>query len=161
MYWCGLSIQAVRINNYKVLYRTQNFVGKNPNHKTPPNLCGQGGDCCVGSVGRLCLCIEPFVTIHNTPIVIDLITNPREDLSMAVSDTAVTGPLIDQANQITKDRLRSTLGDRGLPSRYFDADNITNMMFVLGALPNFPNVDICEDTGNTFISNLPMSPFGE
>jgi hypothetical protein len=80
---------------------------------------------------------------------------------MAVSDTAVTGPLIDQANQITKDRLRSTLGDRGLPSRYFDADNITNMMFVLGALPNFPNVDICEDTGNTFISNLPMSPFGE
>lgn len=30
VYWCGNYINAIRINEHKVIYRTQNFVGATP-----------------------------------------------------------------------------------------------------------------------------------
>jgi len=143
VYWCGLHINAIRVDQYKVIYRTQNFVGATPDQQTPPNLCGQGGDCCPGSPSRLCICEWPFATNYTVPKVINLIDNPNEDLSKALDNM---NKVIEKAKKIRKKLLKSVLKDRKVPKEYYDKKDSMNMAATLGELPNFPNTDLCMDS---------------
>ena len=141
IYWCGLYINAVRIGQYKVIYRAQKFVGANEDAITPPHLCAQKGDCCPDSPGRLCTCgwVNNY---EDNPIVIDLINNPTEDVSKALDDK---NDIIAKAAELKLVTLRSVLDDRKLPHDQYNRDSDTDMQQVLGELPNFPNVDLCQN----------------
>lgn len=142
IYWCGLFINAVRIGQYKVIYRTQKFVGATQDAITPPNLCAQKGDCCPNSPGRLCSC-DWVKDYEDNPIVIDLINNPTEDVLKALDDK---NDIIAEAAELKLETLRSVLDDRKVPHYLWDRDSDTDMQQVLGELPNFPNVDLCFET---------------
>lgn len=142
VYWCGLYINAIRLGQYKVIYRAQKFVGATPHDTTPPNLCAQDGDCCPGSPSRLCICDELYVdSYQDDPKVIDLLTNPQEDISKALD----RDDIIEQANEKRMELLQSVLDDRMVPQYSYNRTNSIEMQSRLGELPNFPNTDLCQN----------------
>ena len=73
---------------------------------------------------------------------VNLVTNPREDLELDLELvlSEVEG-IIGQANEIRRAKLESVLQERGLPSEYIDASNVTAMMERLGMLASIPSTD--------------------
>ena len=114
----------------------------------PRFLCGGTGECCAGSRGCSC----QYGKDYDSPLVIDLVSNSREDLSQ---DLAESYPeVVAQAVALRLERYQSSLKDRGIDAKNFvDApgtiidisDSHTTMLKVLNGLPSFNQVDSCLD----------------
>jgi hypothetical protein len=148
VYWCGTQVNAVRTGKFKTIWFTQDFVTDMPDHKTPPYLCGQTGQCCAGGPSRLCTCV--WGTRHDPPFVIDLSVNPSEDLGRKLdSSSNITQEIIKAASAILLTTVQSVLEDRSLST----SQNVVEMLNLLSATPNYPQVDIC------LSEKVPMGPF--
>ena len=100
---------AVRSGRYKVVWRSQLFVGKKEDEPTSKTFCAGTGNCCVDTPTRLCNC--QWATNYDPPIVIDLITNPSEDPTAAITNPEV----LLAATKIRDDRVRDVMIARGFP----------------------------------------------
>jgi Sulfatase/C-terminal region of aryl-sulfatase len=150
VYWCGLQVNAVRTGKHKTIWFSQDFVTSRPDLKTPLYLCGQTGKCCPGSPSRLCTCL--WGTKHDPPLVIDLSTNPNEDFENALdSSNTATKEIVAGASAIRLRTVQSVLQDRNLPT----SQNVTEMLSLLEATPNYPQVDLCLAEG----VSLPLGPY--
>ena len=115
VYWCGNTLMAVRVGRYKVMWRTQNFTtGNSPKDATPPYMCAGTGNCCPDSPARLCMC--DYATRHpiDAPVVVDLVENVNEDLSLALDNSdPYVQEAIQKATAIMEERLVSEALDHG------------------------------------------------
>ena len=79
----------------------------------PRFLCGGTGECCAGSRGCSC----QYGKDYDSPLVIDLVSNSREDLSQ---DLAESYPeVVAQAVALRLERYQSSLKDRGIDAKNF------------------------------------------
>ena len=132
VYWCGMEIMAVRLDRYKVIWKSQDFVTTQATSDTPEYMCAGTGKCCPGSPSRLCTCL--WASEHNPPLVIDLVDNVDEDLSLALTDME---DIVANATQIRNDRLASVANDRGITNLTVAAETL--QMQLIG-LPNYSQV---------------------
>lgn len=144
VYWCGLTINAVRTGRYKTIYHSQDFVGASPKFKTPDYLCAGTGKCCAQGPSRLCTC--KWATKHDPPLLIDLIENPQEHFAMALDYTANTNltRVVNEAESIRKEKLSSVVADRGIEP----TESVDEMSHALQAAPTFPETDLCVSLGS-------------
>ena len=125
---------AVRSGRYKVVWRSQLFVGKKEDEPTSKTFCAGTGNCCVDTPTRLCNC--QWATNYDPPIVIDLITNPSEDPTAAITNPEV----LLAATKIRDDRVRDVMIARGFP---FEGLTTEEQLDYLREQPNLMQVDYC------------------
>lgn len=151
VYWCGTYAMAVRVNQYKVIWKSQKFVGKSPNQPTSKTFCAGTGNCCVDTPTRLCNC-QWANNYTASPIVIDLLTNPYEDHNLALNATLVsTMAIVDEATEIRTKRVKSVLDSRGIT---YDGLDVEQMLAKLSLTPDLMQIDFCQ-SGEGFIEIPP------
>lgn len=157
-YWCGVNINAVRVNNHKVIFFSQRFTAGVTNNAplTPDEYC-DGGTCCYGGPGRLCTCLAG--EFHDPPIVIDLDTNPGEDFGQRLDQSDPTTIAITQDAALRqRAKLRSVFESLGRP--WDDSKSTKDLNTELLLQPNNVQIDACILTDKVIPPQFPNLPCG-